>query len=498
MNENEFRDALRRVRPVEIDDALIATVVRQARLRRRRRWLAIVSAVVMLAVAVGAGVVWNVTREDPVAVPDPRGGSVAPQPTQTGPAPTESAPPPTSQQSYTGDLSRLPASYGTPGQTLPAGQGWTEQAVGIFVCVGADGQPNQVTSLRALVSAQTKANGNTFQSVLRFATPQGANAFVGELQRIRTQCEVRFPTSSAAGAEALTRPLPTQAQGAVDDGMIVGYSSIVLSTDPTATGTGGPVSETVTGRDGAFYQVGRRGDVVAVSGSLKSAGLAGTADPATDETHARVLAAIVASVPSVANLPYAGDLSVLPARYQTSPARLPHEGVTASGELGAWGPESVPLAICPTDPARGNTFLSLNGVTGARTLVQRGPERMQFEAVLGFADAEKASRFVLELASTTTGCGDRAATADVPGFRTGKRDLPAAVASVADEGFVIGYQGTALVNGQQEGGVDGMAYYVARKGSLVVVVGAGATGADAFQASSLDSERSQTMLAVLR
>ncbi len=286
MNENDLRTMFQNVPPVEIDDRMVQVAMREAKARRRRVALAVVSGAAALALVAGVGL-WR-ARTDSVAIPDPRTSATTTDPTPTvSPTvpPTTTAPPTTTPTptitppsspsaapstasrpatasagattvaTYSGPTTELPASFGTVKVKVSSDSergratGYEVLAAPLVVC----GLPvSDAPTLKKLTAARTivLSAGETYnaQSVLEFADSTSASAFVAEMKRIQAACPKK-PTLVAA-----TRPLPVTGFP-MDEGVVVG-------------------SYTPNTSDGTAFYLGRKGKVVVVTVGIVVAALA--------------------------------------------------------------------------------------------------------------------------------------------------------------------------------------------------------------------------------
>ncbi len=305
MNENDLRAALRAVEPVILEDHMIKTAMAAAENRRRKRWLVAVTGVV-IALLVGAGT-WRALDPNRVAIPDPRAtvattatsAPSAPAPSTSAPstastsAPAPSASAPASIPPYAGDLTKLPASYGSTSVRLPKGTTttggpselgtWTAADHPILICPAALPQGNRVASLAGLVSARTMTQTGieylAVQSALEFRDEEAAIAFLRDLAAIQKGCTDKLATATTSGYRGGTRPLP--AGVTATEGFVVGYQATVL------------VGSTQQGSVGGMaYVVARQGRSVAIVARGEAASMALT-PTSVDADLARTVTAIL-------------------------------------------------------------------------------------------------------------------------------------------------------------------------------------------------------------
>lgn len=144
--------------------------------------------------------------------------------------------------------------------------------------------------------------------------------------------------------------------------------------------------------------------------------------------------------------------------------------------------ESTPLTVCSA--SRGSEVPSLRTVQAARTLVTSAGESHIVYSTLEFPSAQAAQTFVAEVVKANQDCAPVAATQDERGSKPGSREPPAPVKAVVDEGRVVGFQGTPALSGEESPHPFGDAYIVVRKGSVVIISGAGFVGDAAMAARS--------------
>ncbi len=285
MNESDLREALQRVPPVDIDDQMIATAIREARTRRFRLVVAAVGILVVVGL-VGGLAVWRSTSQT-VAVPDPRASvTVAPTPTTSNPTMAPPSPSltatadstraasstrpsttPPATATYSGPVDLLPASFGTVRVKVtadgPVGRaaGYERSDASLVICGLI---PSSAPSLRRLTAAATvvRSAGESYeaQSVLEFSTTADATAFVAELRTIQAACP------SGTAFTPATRPIPPPVPSMADEGVVVG-------------------SYVPGGQDGSALYVARKGKVVVAVLLLVCADLAKTAQSETDHIH---------------------------------------------------------------------------------------------------------------------------------------------------------------------------------------------------------------------
>ncbi len=173
--------------------------------------------------------------------------------------------------------------------------------------------------------------------------------------------------------------------------------------------------------------------------------------PATSSAPASASAAATsASTSAVASVAtYSGPVNVLPASFGTTRVK-----VTADSEMGrktGYTVSESPLVMCALPASEAPTLRKL---TAARTIVLSAGETYNAQSVLEFTDPAAASAFVAEMKRIQANCPKK------PDLVSATRPFPVNGANL-DESVVVG--------SYTPNTSDGTAYFMGRKGRVVVV-----------------------------